>query len=141
MKFLTKKLCEQGVVFTANEQWIPCFAHTLNLGVQAALSELRIAPTGNDDVDQESYVEDEPVTKLRVLIIKVSGIPIQRRSIANAVHTFHRTDPQLATDDGAVPQVMQNAQDQRVQVDTRREDTLELNVRDDPPCSQVPRGP
>lgn len=86
MKVMVKKLREKGVRFAVNEQWIPCFAHTLNLGVQAALQKLKIAPTENDDVDQDTYLEEEPIKKLRVLIVKVS-IQIQRRSLFNGVQT------------------------------------------------------
>lgn len=72
MRVMVKKLREKGVRFSVTEQWIPCFAHTLNLGVQAALQKLKIAPTERDDVDQDTYLEEEPIKKLRVLIVKVS---------------------------------------------------------------------
>lgn len=73
MEELAKKFSLKGVTITADEQWIPCVAHTMNLAVQDALLQLKILPSDESLEDDDALGTNiSAVARLRKMIVKVS---------------------------------------------------------------------
>lgn len=73
MEEKAKRFSLKGVTITADEQWIPCAAHTMNLAVQDALLQLKILPSDESLEDDDALGTNiSVVARLRKMIVKVS---------------------------------------------------------------------